>query len=42
MSDNFTEVLRNLNIPVQGNNLNTLKRKIKEFEIDTEHFTFKS
>lgn len=40
MSDNFTEVLRNLKIPVQGNNLSTLKRKIKEFEISTEHFTF--
>ena len=40
VSDNFTEVLRNLNIPVQGNNLSTLKRKIKEFEISTEHFTF--
>lgn len=40
-SDNFTEVLKKLNIPIQGNNLTTLKRKIKEFKIDISHFTFK-
>ena len=39
-STNYTEVLRKLGINVQGNNSATLKRKIKEYGIDTSHFTF--
>lgn len=33
------DVLRELNIPTQGNNQKTLKRKIEEFNLDTSHFT---
>lgn len=40
ISDNYTEVLRNLNIPISGRNSDTLKRKIKEFNLDISHFTF--
>lgn len=38
----YREVLRKLNIPTSGNNSSTLKRKIKEYNISTEHFTFHS
>lgn len=41
ISDSYTETLRNLNIPTQGNNSATLKRKIKEYNIDISHFTFR-
>ena len=40
-SDSYSETLRKMNIPVQGNNSATLKRKIKEFNIDISHFTFR-
>lgn len=36
----YIDVLRELNIPTQGNNQKTLKRKIEEFNIDTSHFTY--
>lgn len=39
-SDSYSEVLRKLEIPIQGNNANTLKNKIKEYNIDISHFTF--
>lgn len=39
-SDSFSEVLRKMDIPLAGNNMQTLKRKIKEYNIDTSHFTF--
>lgn len=35
----FSEVLRCLNIPVQGNNSNTLKRLLNVNNIDYSHFT---
>lgn len=35
----FSEVLRGLNIPIQGNNGNTLKRILNENNIDYSHFT---
>lgn len=38
---NYCDVLRYLNIPLQGNNTNTLKRKIKEYDLDVSHFTLK-
>ena len=38
-SHNYSEVLRELGIPLQGNNISTLKRKIKLYGINTEHFT---
>ena len=38
----YSDVLRALNIPVKGNNGETLKNKIKEYNIDTSHFTFVS
>lgn len=41
VSDSYSETLRKMNIPVQGNNSATLKRKIKEFNIDISHFTFR-
>jgi Zn finger protein HypA/HybF involved in hydrogenase expression len=34
----FSEVLRGLNIPIQGNNGNTLKRILNENNIDYSHF----
>lgn len=40
-SFNYCDVLRYLNIPLQGNNSCTLKRKIKEFNLDISHFTLK-
>ena len=36
---NFTEVLKMLGIPRQGNNSNTLKRLLDENNIDYSHFT---
>ena len=30
-----------MNIPTAGNNQSTLKRKIKEFNLDISHFTFR-
>ena len=41
-SISYSEVLRRLNIPIQGNNLGTLKRKINEYNIDISHFTHDS
>lgn len=38
----YADVLRELNIPVAGRNSDTLKRKIKEFDISTQHFTFQA
>ena len=35
----FSEVLRGLNIPIQGNNGDTLKRILNENNIDYSHFT---
>ena len=40
ISDSYSETLRNLEIPVQGNNSSTLKRKIEEYGLDISHFTF--
>lgn len=40
-SYSYSEVLRKLNIPVSGNNSTTLKRKIEEYGISTDHFTFR-
>lgn len=39
-SFSYREVLRNLNIPTSGNNASTLKRKIREYNLSTAHFTF--
>lgn len=39
-SDSYSETLRKLGIPLSGNNSTTLKRKLKEFNIDITHFTF--
>lgn len=41
-SDCYTDVLIKMGIPIQGNNSKTLKEKIKEFNIDISHFTFKN
>lgn len=38
-SENYCESLRKLGVPVRGNNITTLKRKIKKYNIDTSHFT---
>lgn len=38
-SSSFCEVLRKINVPIQGNNSSTLKRIIKEHNIDYSHFT---
>lgn len=40
-SISYNSVLRKLNIPTSGNNAATLKRKIKEYNLDISHFTFK-
>lgn len=40
-SDSYSETLRKMNIPLQGQNSKTLKNKIKEYNIDISHFTFK-
>lgn len=37
----YSDVLRRMNIPTAGNNQSTLKRKIKEFNLDISHFTFR-
>ena len=38
--DSFSDVLRKLNIPIQGNNCATLKKKISLYNIDFSHFTY--
>lgn len=38
---NYSDVLRTLGIPIRGNNLTTLKHKIKLYDINTSHFTGK-
>lgn len=40
VSDSYSETLRKMEIPLQGNNSKTLKDKIKEYNIDISHFTF--
>ena len=40
LSDSYSEVLTRLDIPKYGNNLKTLKNKIKLYDIDVSHFTF--
>ncbi len=40
-STSYSETLRNLNIPTQGSNSDTLKRYIKKYNIDISHFTFR-
>lgn len=40
ISTSYSETLRNLEIPTQGNNANTLKKYIEEYNLDTSHFTF--
>lgn len=37
---NYRDVLRELGIPIAGNNSRTLKRKIAFYKIDISHFTF--
>ena len=37
----YRDVLRELSIPVSGNNTTTLKRKIQQYNIDISHFTFR-
>lgn len=39
-STSYSETLRNLEIPIQGNNTDTLKKYIKEYNLDISHFTF--
>lgn len=39
-SISYSETLRNLGIPVAGNNAATLKKKIGQYGIDISHFTF--
>lgn len=39
-SKSYSEVLKKLNIPIQGNNISTLKTKILEYNLDISHFTF--
>lgn len=38
----YNDVLKELNIPLAGNNTATLKRKIAEYNISIAHFTFRS
>lgn len=38
-SVSFCEVLRKLNIPIQGNNSTTLRNLLNEYNIDYSHFT---
>ena len=40
ISTSYSETLRNLEIPTQGNNADTLKKYIKEYNLDISHFTF--
>ena len=44
MANNFcyADTLRELEIPVRGRNSDTLKNKIKEYGLNTSHFTFVS
>lgn len=37
--DSYCDVLRALNIPIQGNNTKTLKNKIEEYGLDVSHFS---
>ena len=39
-SDSLSDVLSKLQIPIQGNNSQTLKSKIEEYGIDISHFTY--
>lgn len=41
-SINFTEVLKELEIPRQGNNSSTLKKIIEKNNIDISHFTYRA
>ena len=41
VSQNKCDVLRHLNIPIAGNNISTLKRKIEKYGVDISHFTGK-
>lgn len=36
----YADVLRELNIPIAGNNTNTLKSYINKYGLDISHFTF--
>lgn len=38
-SSNYSDTLRYLGVPIAGNNITTLKRKIEKFNIDVSHFT---
>ena len=38
--DSFSDVLRKLEIPIQGNNCATLKKKVLLYNIDFSHFTY--
>lgn len=38
-STSYSEVLRKIGIPIQGNNGSTLKRYLEKYEISTAHFT---
>lgn len=38
-SISYTETLRRLNVNTRGNNADTLKKKIQEYNIDISHFT---
>lgn len=40
ISTSYSETLRNLEIPTQGNNADTLKKYIEEYNLDISHFTF--
>lgn len=40
ISTSYSETLRNLGIPTQGNNADTLKKYIEEYNLDISHFTF--
>lgn len=41
-ADSYSETLRLMNIPTGGRNMDTLKRKIKKYNIDISHFTFRN
>ena len=40
ISTSYSETLRNLGIPTQGNNADTLKKYIEKYNLDISHFTF--
>lgn len=42
LSDSYSETLRKLGIPTSGRNSDTLKSKIKQYDLDVSHFTFRS